>query len=225
MKLPSSDRLEIFSDGVIAIAITLLVLDIQVPHAKSGQLLDALATRWPTYVAYVLSFAVIGLMWISHHSMFERILCVDRGLMFLNLLLLLGIAFVPFPTALLAEYAKDGGSNAHVAAAIYSATMVVIGLSFTAIWAHLAAHHDLVVEGTSPVNLRRSMRRSLVGPVVYAATIGLAFLSAVACFVVYAAITVYFALGPSARALRLGPAVAADEGAAAGSATPVEPPS
>ena len=201
MGLRSTDRLEIFSDGVIAIAITLLVLDVKVPAAKDGQLIHALLARWPSYVAYVLSFAVIGIIWVSHHSMFERIAQVDRGLLFTNLGLLLGVAFVPFPTALLAEYARQGGSNAHTAAAVYSGTMTVIGLAFLAIWLHLARRPELLAEDSNPANLRRSIRRSLVSPVAYAATIGLAFVSALACLGIYALIASYLAFGPSSRAL------------------------
>ena len=107
----TTDRLEVFSDGVIAIAITLLVLDIKVPDSHQGQLVHDLGQQWPTFAAYVLSFAVIGIMWVSHHSMFERIREIDRGLLFSNLLLLLGIAFLPFPTSLLAQYARGGGSK------------------------------------------------------------------------------------------------------------------
>jgi len=200
----TTERLEIFSDGVIAIAITLLVLDIKIPEAEPGELLHALGVQWPAYVAYVLSFTVIGIMWVSHHSMFERIRHVDRGLLFTNLLLLLGIGFLPFPTSLLAEYTKQGGANSHVAAAIYSATMALIGLAFVAIWTYLERHPDLLVEGVEPANLRRSIRRSYVGPIVYAASIGLAFISAIACYFVYAAMAVYFIWGPSSRALLPG---------------------
>ena len=96
----TTQRLEAFSDGVIAIAITLLVLTLEVPKAKSGGLFDALVDDWTSFAAFILSFVVIGIMWVSHHSMFERIVTVDRPLMFLNLLLLLGIAFLPFPTSL-----------------------------------------------------------------------------------------------------------------------------
>jgi len=197
----TTERLELFSDGVIAIAITLLVLDIKIPQAAPGELLHELGVHWPAYVAYVLSFTVIGIMWVSHHSMFERIGHVDRGLLFTNLLLLLGIGFLPFPTSLLAEYTKQGGENSHIAAAIYSATMALIGLAFLAIWTYLARHPNLLVEGVEPENLRRSIRRSLVGPIVYTASIGLAFISAIACYFVYAAIAVYFVWGPSTRAL------------------------
>jgi len=198
----TTDRLEIFSDAVIAIAITLLVLDIRVPQAPQGQLLHALGRQWPSYAAYALSFAVIGIMWVSHHSMFERIRETDRGLLFSNLLLLLGIAFLPFPTALLAEYARRGGANAHAAAAFYSATMTYIGMAFTGIWWYLSRHPDLLVEGLDPANLRRSLHRSLVSPVVYGLTIGLAFVNALACLVVYGVLVAYFAAGPSSAALR-----------------------
>jgi uncharacterized membrane protein len=197
----TTQRLEAFSDAVLAIAITLLVLEISVPESRAGNLFEDLLDAWPSYVAFILSFVVIGIMWVSHHSMFERIARVDRGLLFMNLLLLLGIAFLPFPTALLASYAEEGGSNASVAAAVYSATMVAIGLAFTAMWMYLDRHRDLLIEGIDPSLLRRSVHRSFVGPVVYGLSIGLAFISALACFAVYAGVAVYFAWGPSSRIL------------------------
>jgi TMEM175 potassium channel family protein len=197
----TSERLEAFSDGVIAIAITLLVLELKVPDAENGQLLDALARNWPSYVAFVLSFVVIGIMWVSHHSMFERIAQVDRGLLFVNLGLLLGIAFLPFPTALLASYVRDGGSNAQIAAAIYSATMASIGLVFVGMWYYLYRRPHLLVDGIEPALLRRSIRRSWASPIVYGASIGLAFVNPLACFVVYGMMAVYFAWGPSSRIL------------------------
>ncbi len=199
---PTTERLEAFSDGVLAIAITLLVLNIDIPTTAQGQLWDTLVDRWPSYVAYVLSFTVIGIMWVSHHSMFERISHVDRGLLFANLLLLLGIGFLPFPTSLLADFTQQGGSNAQVAAAIYSATMAGIGLAFTGIWVYLERHPRLLVSGVDPGSVRRSVHRSLVGPIVYGLAIPLAFVSVEACYVVYVLIAVYFMRGPSSRALR-----------------------
>ena len=200
-RLPSTTtgRLEAFSDGVIAIAITLLVLEISIPHADAGDLGDALLDQWPSYAAFGLSFVVIGIMWVSHHSMFERIAAVDRRLLFLNLLLLLGIAFLPFPTALLAEYVREGGSNSHLAAAIYSANMAVVGVAFWMMWRHLYQRPYLLVAGIDREMARGAMHRSLVGPIVYTLTIGLAFISAVACFVVYGLIALYFAAGPSSK--------------------------
>jgi uncharacterized membrane protein len=189
-----------FSDGVIAIAITLLVLQIHVPSARQGSLVDALLAQWSHYLAFVVSFVVIGLMWVSHHTMFERIAAVDRRLLFINLLLLMGIAFLPFPTDLVATYVEAGGSNSSVAVAIYSGVMVAIGLTFTGMWLHLSNRPWLVVESIPPERVRSAFRRSLVSPIVYAFTVGLAFISPGACFVVYGLIALYFAAGPSARA-------------------------
>ena len=193
-------RLEAFSDGVIAIAITLLVLEIGIPAVqRTDSLIDALAEQWPSYVAFLISFVVIGIMWVSHHAMFERIASVDRGMLFLNLMLLMGIAFLPFPTALLAEYVREGGQNSSVAAAIYSATMALIGLAFLAMWRHLLRNPQLLVPGISEERIQLAIRRSMVGPVVYTASIGLAFISAPACFVVYALVALYFGSNPSSR--------------------------
>jgi uncharacterized membrane protein len=198
----TTQRLEAFSDGVIAIAITLLVLEISVPDAPAGKLFDELLDSWASYAAFALSFVVIGIMWVSHHSMFERIARVDRGLLFSNLLLLLGIAFLPFPTALLAKYVEEGGSNASAAAAIYSAVMALIGIAFIGLWVHLERHPELLVDGVDPALLRRSIHLSMVGPVVYGLSIGLAFVSPLACLVVYALMAVYFAAGPASRVHR-----------------------
>ena len=200
--MPSSttERLEAFSDGVLAIAITLLVLDLKVPHTGQGDLLHALWRQWPSYAAFFISFIVIGIMWVSHHSMFERISTVDRRLLFLNLLLLLGIAFLPFPTSLLASYIRDGGQNASISAAIYSATMCIIGIVFFFMWVHLERRPHLLVEGITVEQIRRAETRGLVGPIVYGLTIGIAFISPWACFVVYGLIAIYFARGPSSKA-------------------------
>lgn len=202
VKIPSSttERLEAFSDAVIAIAITLLVIEIHVPNSSSGELIDDLVHQWPSYAAFLISFVVIGIMWVSHHSMFERIAVVDRRLLFLNLMLLLGIGFLPFPTALLATYVREGGQNASVSAAVYSATMALIGVFFYFMWIHLERRPHLLVEGITREQIRQAESRSLVGPIVYGLSIGIAFISAWACFVIYALIAVYFARGPSARA-------------------------
>jgi uncharacterized membrane protein len=201
----TTERLEIFSDGVIAIAITLLVLDIRVPEpVAEGGLFEAMAEEWPTFLAFFLSFVTIGLIWVAHHSMFHLIERIDRGLLFTNLLLLLFIAFLPFPTGLLAEFAREGGTNSHQAAAFYSATMAAIGFAFLGLWKYLERHPELLIPGVPAENVTRSVRRSLVGPLVYTASIALAFVSALACFVVYALMAVYFAWGPSARALLPG---------------------
>ena len=196
MAEPSSTttRLEAFSDGVIAIAITLLILEVKIPHVRAGNLASALGDQWPSYVAYVLTFVVIGIMWMNHHRLFELIGRTDRGLLFVNLFMLMGIAFLPFPTALLADYVGGGGANAHVAAAVYSATMTVIGLTFLGIWLYLDRHRELLAPGVDPAVIAGSIRRTLPGPCLYGASIALAFVSAEACLVVYALLAAYFAV-------------------------------
>src|SRR5438552_8047016 len=118
-------RLEAFSDGVFGVAITLLVLEIKVPH--SGALGVGLLLLWPSYLAYAISFVVIGAIWINHHAMFEWIDRVDQNLLLLNTLHLMFIAFLPFSTAVLAE-ALHSGLNQSTAAAFYSGTLTVIGV-------------------------------------------------------------------------------------------------
>jgi uncharacterized membrane protein len=198
----TTQRLETLSDGVIAIAATLLVLEIGKVHLKPGQdLLDAIGDKWPSYLAYVVSFSVIGLIWVAHHTMFERISAVDRPLLFLNLGLMLGIGFIPWPTSVLADFITDGNINASIATALYSTVMTLIGLVFVGMWAHLARHPDLTIDSVTEPQLRRSLRLACVSPIVYGITIGLAFISPYACLVVYALLAVYFAGGFSARAM------------------------
>jgi uncharacterized membrane protein len=190
--MPTS-RTEAFSDGVFAIAITLLIIEVRVPDARAGHLAGDLANQWPSYAAYVVSFAIIGIIWVNHHDIFERITTVDRPLLFLNLLLLVTVAFLPFPTALLGEYIRKG-DNAHVAAAVYGANMTLIGLAFIAIWTYLARVPALLDSGLGVEGVRRARRAAAVGPVVYGLSIPLAFVSPVACLVVYAALALYFGI-------------------------------
>jgi uncharacterized membrane protein len=198
----TTQRLEALSDGVIAIAATLLVLEIGRAEVHGDDnLFDVIVRGWPSYLAYIVSFIVIGLIWVAHHSMFERICSVDRPLLFLNLALLLGIGFIPWPTSVLADFIRDGGFNASVATALYSFTMTLIGIVFVGMWAHLVRHPEHTVEGVTEVQLRRSLRLAYVSPIVYGATIGLAFVSPYICLVIYLMLAAYFAIGPSARAL------------------------
>src|SRR3989442_555420 len=110
-------RLEAFSDGVFAVAITLLVLDLRDPRG-GGDLTHRLLRLWPNYAAYAVSFLVIGIIWVTHHDTFDRLRSVDRQLQFLNLLLLMTVALIPFPTSVLAEHLRDG-RDSHPAAVVY----------------------------------------------------------------------------------------------------------
>jgi uncharacterized membrane protein len=187
-------RLEAFSDGVFAIAITLLVLDLVVPaheEAAVHGLAHALAGEWPAYFAYLVSFLVIGIIWVNHHAMFDRVRYVDRRVLFANLLLLLAVSIIPFPTRLLADYlTADDGS--HVAAAVYSASMLVMGLAYALLWASLTRDRRLLHEGMGPHAGLAGLRRFALGNVVYLATIGLSFVNATLTLAVHGLIAIYY---------------------------------
>jgi len=130
------ERLEAFSDGVFAIAITLLVLEIRVPAADEldtgPHLLAALGALWPSYMGYLVSFATIGIMWANHHNLIRLVAAVSHGLILSNLLLLLIIGFVPFPTALLA--ATLGTPTGQIGVLVYAATFIAIAVAFNVVW-------------------------------------------------------------------------------------------
>jgi len=186
-------RLETFTDGVLAIAITLLVLDLKVPpHGTlAGPLSAALLHRWPSYLAYLVSFLVIGIIWVNHHAMFRLIARIDRKLLFLNLVLLLVAAAIPFPTALLAEY-LNAGRDAHTAAAVYSGTMLAMALAFLAMWGYAAHRANLLHEHIDRAKARAATRRFGAGPVIYLGTVGLSFVDATATLVAHLVIALYY---------------------------------
>jgi uncharacterized membrane protein len=192
--LMTSRRLEAFSDGVFAIAITLLVLDLAVPPRDTtpeGGLADALGHQWPAYFAYLVSFLVIGIIWVNHHTVFGKVRLVDRLVLFANLALLLTVSVIPFPTHLLAEY-LTAGENSHIAAAVYSASMLAMGVSFALLWLTITRDARLLHEDVDPATSRAALRRFGLGNIVYAGTVGLAFVSAIATLAVHAALAVYY---------------------------------
>jgi TMEM175 potassium channel family protein len=186
-------RLEAFSDGVFAVAITLLALDLAVPGPgpDNGSLAFQLGTRWPTYAAYVLSFFVIGIMWVNHHALFESFARTDRTLLFLNLTLLLFVVAVPFGTSTVAEYLREGGSDAHLAAALYAAIFLGAAVSFNAIFAWSLRdgnRHTPLPPGTE----RAALLRFGVGGFVYLAALVVAFINAAAAVALIAGIAIYY---------------------------------
>jgi uncharacterized membrane protein len=190
--LTDTSRLEAFSDGVFAIAITLLVLELRVPELHDGERLwPALLHLWPQFSAYLTSFAILGIMWVNHHSMFRLVDRADRGLIFLNLGLLLWAALLPFPTELFAEYLRAESSDAQVAAAVYSANLTAAAIMFSLMWWHVLRKH-LIVHNLNRAQQRRSVLRFSVGTVIYAATIGLSFVSAPVTLLVQFLLAVYY---------------------------------
>lgn len=190
--LAETSRLEAFSDGVFAIAITLLVLELHSPELEEGERLwPALVHEWPQFAAYLTSFAILGIMWVNHHSMFRQIRRADRGLMFLNLLLLLWATLLPFPTSLFAEHLEDESSNAHVAAAVYSTNLTLAAIAFSLIWWHVLRNH-LVDHDMSKAEVRKSLLRYSMGTVVYGACIGIAFVSAQLTLLIVFLLALYY---------------------------------
>ena len=142
-------RIEAFSDGVFAIAITLLVLELKVPHLEDGgaggSLTAALLRQWPSYVALVTSFFTILVMWANHHRMFNVVRRINARFLYANGLLLLLVTVVPFPTAVLAEYFEKPGAS--VAAAAYAGTFVLISVAFNLLWRSAIAGRTLLKSG------------------------------------------------------------------------------
>ena len=187
-------RIEAFSDGVFAIAITLLILEIVVkaPHdpLASGAFQAELLHLWPSYLAYLASFLTIGVMWLNHHRLFTLIVKNDDGLSAFNLLLLLGVTWIPFPTALLASQLLSPGRR--VAAIVYAVSFFAIAIVFNLIWRY-AVRSRLVDEH---LDVPAITRQYAAGPILYAILIGVGAIDAVACLVVSALIALYFLLPP-----------------------------
>jgi uncharacterized membrane protein len=189
-----TSRIEAFSDGVFAIAITLLVLDLKIPHdmAEGRDLAAALWRQWPAYLAFVTSFATIGIMWINHHRLFTLIRRTDDGLLILNGLLLLGVTFVPFPTGIVAEYTPRAAQ--HVAAAVYNGTFVMIALFYNRLWWYAAHRKGLLSSAADPAVIDAITRGYAFGPLLYVLAFGLAFVSVAASLAMNLALAIFFAL-------------------------------
>jgi len=194
-QVSETTRTETFSDGVLAIAITLLVLDLHVPARDTlrGPLSHALAHEWPSYAAYVTSFLVIGIIWVNHHAVFELIGRIDRIALFLNLLLLMCVVAIPFTTALLSEYLTAGGRAARTAALVYSTVMLGMSAAFAALYTYVAHRPALLADGVDPVAVRASIVRfSAVGIALYVATLVIALISAPLCLLAHLIIGLYY---------------------------------
>ncbi|WP_405578068.1 TMEM175 family protein [Streptomyces sp. NBC_01190] len=163
-------RAEAFSDGVFAIAVTILVLGLATPAHQTGDLGRALARQWPSYLGYVASFSYIAVIWLNHHQAFVRIRSMDRGLHAANLFLLFTTAALPFPTAVVAEALKADvfGGDARIAVALYSGIAAAMCLSWTMLYHHLGRHPELVDDSVEPDYVRHGLIRSRVGMLVYA---------------------------------------------------------
>jgi len=187
-------RLETFADGVFAIAATLLIIDVTA-DAHGGALGNELSHAWPQYVAYVVSFVTIGIMWVNHHACLELIERADRRFLFINVALLACIAFVPFPTRLIAEHLRDNGLRA--AALTYGLTMTAVAICFFAFWFYAAIGHRLIAADADERMVRGISRAFLPGTPIYAAATLVALASPTASVILFALIAGFYVLESS----------------------------
>jgi uncharacterized membrane protein len=186
----STNRLEAFSDGVFAVAITLLVLNLQVPQINSvSELVPRLSELWPKLLSYALSFVLVGIYWVAHHNTFHYIQRSDRNLLWLNILLLMCIVFLPFPTALLGQYPEQ-----QVSVIIYAGTLVATGLVLQLLWWYATSGHRLVDRNIDPRLVQRATRRNLTAPLLYLLAIGISVFSVQASLVLFILVPVYYIL-------------------------------
>jgi uncharacterized membrane protein len=185
----STTRFEAFSDGVFAIAATLLVLEFRaLPGSGLGH---ELLHLWPSYLAYVTSFVTIGIIWMNHHHTVSLLARTDRTMLFLNILLLLTIAFLPFPTKLVAQNLRGGGGE-QAAALVYAATFVLMAALHLVWWRYARKDRRLIADGTPDSALRAVDRAYLPGVPMYGAVFVVAFFSPLAAVLITFAIAAFY---------------------------------
>ena len=189
-------RLEAFSDGVFAIAITLLILEVRVEQSPEESLAAALHHALPEIGAYAASFLQIGIMWANHHALFRLVDRVDQLLLLFNLLLLGCVSFLPLPTRLVAEHTS--GADARTAVLLYGGTLTANAIMFNLLWRRVV-HVGLLVDGVHPAFVRDVNVRYLLGLVAYAAATLVAFVAPLATVLLTVALALMFLLGPSPR--------------------------
>ena len=201
-------RAEAFSDGVFAIAITLLVLSLVV--SGHGTLTSQLLAAWPRYFAYVVSFLTIGIMWMNHHTILAHVQRVDRPFLVINLFLLMGVVAIPFPTALVADNLTGNGGTA--AAVTYGLVMIAISLGFAGLWIYVVTHAAALGAAMPPEALRQSIPGFTGGLIAYAAaTLIAAYVNAVAAVIIFGLLAVYY-LFEHLPSPEEGPASGPDDG-------------
>jgi uncharacterized membrane protein len=197
-------RAEAFSDGVFAVAITLLVLELKAPGGD-GSLAHRLLEIWPAYLAYVVSFLTIGIMWLNHHTLFGHVVRVDRVVLMLNLLVLMFIAVVPFPTALigdeLGEHMRGGDATTIMVA--YGLLMITMSICFSALWLYVGSRPGMLDERLGGDAVRRSVPRFGLGFFGYVVATFVALVSPLTALVLFGLIAIYYAFEhlPTAREL------------------------
>jgi uncharacterized membrane protein len=194
----NSRRSESFSDGVFAVAITILVFNLLPIADQTAQLkpprdltTGALLGHWPAYFAYVVSFLTIGIMWLNHHTMLSAVSRVDRVVLVLNLLLLMGVVAIPFPTALVADHLDDSTAG-KVAAVTYGLVMIWISIGYAAMWIYLAAHQRELGARRRVRTPRLSTARFTAGNAGYLGGTVVAIFAPLAALIIFGLLAVYY---------------------------------
>jgi uncharacterized membrane protein len=190
-----TNRVEAFSDGVFAIAITLLILAVGIDQARAkGPLEPELLHLWPAYIAYAVSFVTIGIMWVNHHLVFRQFARVDRPLLLLNVLLLMLIAFVPFPTRVVAQNAHTAGDR-EAAALLYGITLTATAILFFCVWIY--GSRKLLRPDADRREVSGITRSYLPGAPVYAIATLIALVNPVASLIIFGALALFYAISSS----------------------------
>jgi uncharacterized membrane protein len=190
--MSQTTRLETFSDGVFAIAATLLILEIRLPADTS--VTYGLVHAWPSYVAYATSFLTIGIIWVNHHTVLRQIGRVDRTFLFINVVFLMIVAFSPFPTRVVAEHLRDGSKPAAFA---YGVNFTLMAISYGAMWFYAARGRRLIAEDADPRVISGISRSFAPGSLIYGAATLSSLISAYLAVALYAAIALFYVVESS----------------------------
>jgi uncharacterized membrane protein len=194
-RLSESGRVEAFSDGVLAIALTLLALDLRVPSGRPGSFGHELLEQWPSYVAYLASFVYIGVIWANHHALFTRINRVDRGLLARNLALLLPASVLPFPTAALATAFRVGTpGDQRAALVLYGLIAFAMAATWLIVFTYLDRRRDLLSPDVPDGYFRRERRRAAPGMILPCAAVAIGFVSPLASLVIFLSLSLFYAV-------------------------------
>jgi uncharacterized membrane protein len=203
-----TSRVEAFSDGVFAVAVTLLILTIQVPPSGTPNIPGFVVSQLPFFLAYAVSFLSILVMWANHHGIFNLVVRTDRVLILLNGVLLMLITFFDYPTAVVGA-ALHAHRDQQFAALFYTGTLVVLTVVYQLFWRYIAAHPQLIDRHVSQATIERISREYRFGPVFYLIAFGLAYISALAGIVATLLLAIYFGL--TARIPPIHSSAASDE--------------
>jgi TMEM175 potassium channel family protein len=187
-----TSRLETFADGVLAIAATLLILDVSV---SGSPLSTQLARAWPSYVAYMVSFITIGIIWVNHHAIMDQVARCDRTFLVVNVFFLMVVAFIPFPTRLVAQHLRGDGAEA--AAFAYGVTLTLTAVFFNILWFYAARGGRLLREDADPRVVRGISRSYRPGPWIYLAATLIAFANPHVSLALFAAFALFYVLESS----------------------------